>query len=53
MTSKVKFLKALKHWVLVKASRLAGIDDFTCDDDWDVNKSDWYNCYHYLTKEGK
>ena len=47
------FLKALKSWLLVKASKLAGIDDFTCDENWKSNKSDWYNCYHYLAKDGE
>lgn len=47
------FLKALKSWLLVKASKLAGIDDFTCNENWKSNKSDWYNCYHYLSKDGE
>lgn len=26
----MRFLKTLKYWLLVKASKLAGIDDFSC-----------------------
>lgn len=47
----MRFLKTLKYWLLVKASKLAGIDDFSCDDNWNLNRSDWYNCYHCLVKE--
>lgn len=49
----MRFLKTLKYWLLVKASKLAGIDDFSCDEKWNSNKSDWYNCYHYLAKDGE
>lgn len=49
----MRFLKTLKYWILVKASKLAGIDDFSCDENWNLNKSDWYNCYHYLAKDGE
>ncbi len=47
----MRFLKTLKFWLLVKASKLAGIDDFSCDENWNLNKSDWYNCYYYEKSE--
>ena len=49
----MRFLKTLKYWILVKTSKLAGIDDFSCDEHWTLNKSAWSDCYHYLAKEGK
>ena len=50
----MRFFRALKFWIFVKISRLAGIDDFSCSESWEYGKSDWYNCYNARNqKEGK
>lgn len=46
------FIKTLNWFILVKISKLAGIDDFSCDEEWENNKSDWYNCAKMAKNEG-
>ena len=45
MTDK-QTIKQLKNFVLIILSMLAGIDDFTCNPNWDKNKSIWWNAKH-------
>lgn len=39
-------LKRIKDFILIILSMLVGIDDFTCNPNWDKNKSIWWNAKH-------
>lgn len=38
-----KLVERFKYFILIQLSILTGIDDFSCRNDWDRNKSIWQN----------
>lgn len=47
----MKLLKTIKWYLLIKLSLMAGIDDFSCGEEWRSDKSLWWNARHIADSE--
>ena len=47
----MKIFKTIKWYLLIKLSLMAGIDDFSCGEEWRSDKSLWWNAKHIVENE--